>query len=87
MAGIEMINKEDASQSSSDDKSAAYGLTLPLLTTASGQKFGKSAGNAVWLAEDLTSPYELYQVCFRSNAFRLYLSYAVVLHADIGRRY
>lgn len=60
MAGIEMINKENALDS--EDKASAYGLTLPLLTTSSGQKFGKSAGNAVWLAEDLTSPYELYQV-------------------------
>lgn len=39
----------------------AYGLTVPLLTTASGAKFGKSAGNAVWLDETLTTPFELYQ--------------------------
>lgn len=41
---------------------AAYGLTVPLLTTASGEKLGKSAGNAVWLDEKMTSPFELYQV-------------------------
>ena len=40
---------------------AAYGLTLPLLTTASGAKLGKSAGNAIWLTPHLTSPYDLYQ--------------------------
>lgn len=40
----------------------AYGLTIPLLTTSSGEKFGKSAGNAVWLDEGRTSVSEFYQV-------------------------
>ena len=38
------------------------GFTVPLLTTASGEKFGKSTGNAVWLDNNLTSIFELYQV-------------------------
>jgi len=38
------------------------GFTVPLLTTASGEKFGKSAGNAVWLDPEMTSSYDLYQV-------------------------
>lgn len=38
-----------------------YGVTVPLLTTASGEKFGKSVGNAVWLDAAKTSPYHLYQ--------------------------
>lgn len=38
-----------------------FGFTVPLLTTASGEKFGKSAGNAVWLDESMTSSFELYQ--------------------------
>ena len=38
------------------------GLTVPLLTTSSGEKFGKSAGNAVWLDRKLTSPFDLYGV-------------------------
>lgn len=38
------------------------GFTVPLLTTSSGEKFGKSAGNAVWLDPEMTSVYELYQV-------------------------
>lgn len=42
----------------------AYGLTMPLLTTASGEKFGKSAGNAVWLDATMTSPFDFYQVSF-----------------------
>jgi tyrosyl-tRNA synthetase len=40
------------------------GWTVPLLTTASGEKFGKSAGNAIWLDKEMTSPFELYQVCY-----------------------
>jgi tyrosyl-tRNA synthetase len=42
------------------------GFTVPLLTTAAGEKFGKSAGNAVWLDPDLTSSFDLYQFFLRS---------------------
>ncbi|MGR3499937.1 MAG: tyrosine--tRNA ligase [Limimaricola soesokkakensis] len=38
-----------------------YGLTSPLLTTSDGRKMGKSAGGAVWLNEDMLSPYEFWQ--------------------------
>ena len=38
-----------------------FGFTVPLLTTSSGQKFGKSAGNAVWLDVEQTSSFELYK--------------------------
>jgi tyrosyl-tRNA synthetase len=38
-----------------------FGLVWPLLLTADGQKFGKSAGNAVWLDPEMTSPYAYYQ--------------------------
>ncbi len=38
-----------------------YGMTFPLLMTAAGEKFGKSAGNAVWLDPGLTLPYDFYQ--------------------------
>lgn len=46
-----------------DPRFAAYGLTTPLLTTASGEKFGKSAGNAVWLDRQMLNSFDLYQVC------------------------
>jgi tyrosyl-tRNA synthetase len=39
----------------------AHGLVMPLLTTASGTKFGKTEGGAVWLDPALTRPYEFYQ--------------------------
>lgn len=39
----------------------AYGWVLPLLTTASGVKFGKTEEGAVWLDPERTSPYRFYQ--------------------------
>ena len=39
----------------------AYALTTPLLTTADGTKFGKSAEGNIWLDSKLTSPYRFYQ--------------------------
>jgi tyrosyl-tRNA synthetase len=53
VAGTDLIRRRSGRQ--------AYGLVWPLLTTADGAKFGKSAGNAVWLDPDLTSPYAYYQ--------------------------
>lgn len=48
----------------SDSESApkAYGITVPLLLTSTGDKFGKSAGNAVWLDQSMTSVFDFYQV-------------------------
>jgi tyrosyl-tRNA synthetase len=39
----------------------AFALTTPLISTSSGQKMSKSAGNAPWLDANLTPPYEYYQ--------------------------
>jgi tyrosyl-tRNA synthetase len=39
----------------------AFALTFPLLTTATGQKMGKTAEGAIWLDAEQTSPYEFYQ--------------------------
>lgn len=44
-----------------------YGLTLPIITNEQGDKFGKSAGNAVWLAEERTSAFALYQFFVRAT--------------------
>jgi len=38
-----------------------YGLTTPLITTASGAKMGKTAAGAVWLNADRVSPYDYWQ--------------------------
>jgi tyrosyl-tRNA synthetase len=43
------------------DGKAAFGLTTPLLSTASGQKMGKTVGGAVWLNADALSPYDYWQ--------------------------
>jgi len=42
-------------------KPQLYALTSPLLTTASGQKMGKTAAGAVWLSPELLSPYDFWQ--------------------------
>lgn len=46
-----------------DPKKDVWAFTVPLLTTPSGEKFGKSVGNAIWLDQEMTSSFQLYQVC------------------------
>ncbi|XP_047503067.1 tyrosine--tRNA ligase, mitochondrial-like [Penaeus chinensis] len=41
------------------------GLTVPIITTEAGNKFGKSAGNAIWLDRNKTSAFDFYQFFFR----------------------
>jgi tyrosyl-tRNA synthetase len=45
--------------------SSVYGLTFPLLTRSDGKKFGKSEKGAIWLTEELCSPFELYQYLYK----------------------
>ena len=52
-AGIELIGRREGAQ--------AHGLVSPLITTASGAKFGKSEGGNVWLDPERTTPYQFYQ--------------------------
>ncbi|GAC71236.1 tyrosyl-trna synthetase [Moesziomyces antarcticus T-34] len=63
-AGIDLIRRRMGAKAMRDEP--AYGLTLPLLTTASGEKFGKSAGNAVWLDAELTSHLDFFQFFLRT---------------------
>lgn len=51
--GLELIRKLEGKE--------AYGFTMPLVLDKYGNKFGKSAGNALWLDLSKTSSYELYQ--------------------------
>jgi tyrosyl-tRNA synthetase len=53
LAGRDLIRRAEGGE--------AFALTTPLVTTTSGEKLGKTAGNAVWLDPRLTSPYEYYQ--------------------------
>ncbi len=43
------------------DRRTLFGLTVPLLTTASGEKMGKTAAGAVWLNPDMLAPYDYWQ--------------------------
>jgi tyrosyl-tRNA synthetase len=58
-AGIDLVRKARGAE--------VYGMTLPLLTTSGGEKFGKSAGNAVWLDPQRTSPYQFYQFWMQTD--------------------
>jgi tyrosyl-tRNA synthetase len=63
--GVELTRRVEGSQ--------LYGVTAPLLATADGKKMGKTADGAVWLNEDLLSPFEYWQF-WRNTA-----------DADVGR--
>lgn len=45
----------------------AYGLVLPLITTASGTKFGKTEAGTIWLDPQLTTPFEFYQFWIQAD--------------------
>lgn len=51
--GVELIRKKCGKE--------AFVLSTSLITDSNGNKIGKSAGNAVWVNEDKTTPYEYYQ--------------------------
>lgn len=57
--GIELIRKTTGDE--------VYAMTMPLVTDANGNKFGKSEGNAVWIDKNKTSSYELYQFLLNSE--------------------
>ncbi|ALC41909.1 CG16912 [Drosophila busckii] len=58
MTGHELISRVER-------KREVFGMTLPIVTNEEGDKFGKSAGNAIWLDESKTSPFALYQFFMR----------------------
>lgn len=65
-----------------------YALTSPLLTTASGQKMGKSLNGAVWLSGDMLSPYEFWQFwrnCEDADVIRFLKLYTILPMAEIAR--
>jgi len=53
LSGVELIRRKEGKQ--------AFALCSPLVTDATGKKFGKSEGNAVWLDSKKTSPFQFYQ--------------------------
>jgi tyrosyl-tRNA synthetase len=66
VSGVELARRIDAR--------TLFGLTTPLLTTASGAKMGKTAAGAVWLSDKLLSAYQYWQYWRNSD------------DADVGRR-
>ncbi|KAI0994993.1 Tyrosine--tRNA ligase [Podosphaera aphanis] len=71
-AGIDAIkyilttHPDPAFRSTAQQVGEPVGFTVPLLTTATGEKFGKSADNAVWLDSDQTSSFDLYGYFLRT---------------------
>ena len=53
VCGVELVRRTEGKQ--------VFGLTTPLITTASGAKMGKTAQGAVWLTADRLSPYDYWQ--------------------------
>ncbi|WP_248966241.1 tyrosine--tRNA ligase [Sphaerisporangium perillae] len=58
-AGCDLIRRVEGAH--------VHALTVPLITKADGTKFGKTAGGAVWLDPELTSPYAFYQFWLNSD--------------------
>jgi len=54
-SGLDLIRRKEGSESK------AFGLTIPLMLKADGTKFGKTAGGAIWLDPNKTTPFEFYQ--------------------------
>lgn len=55
-------------QEKEDPLMMPMGFTTPLLTTSSGEKLGKSAGNAIWLGRDMLSTFDFYQVSIEAHS-------------------
>jgi tyrosyl-tRNA synthetase len=53
LTGVDLIRKTQGRE--------VFAFTIPLVTDASGKKFGKSEGNAVWLDPEKTPPFRFYQ--------------------------
>jgi tyrosyl-tRNA synthetase len=75
VAGIDLVRRVTGGES--------FGLTFPLITTASGSKMGKTEAGAVWLDPEKTSPYHYYQFWINTDdrdveRFLLYFTFLPV---------
>jgi tyrosyl-tRNA synthetase len=66
VGGIELVRKVHNSE--------VHAMTIPLVLNSCGEKLGKSAGNAVWLRQDMTSLYT-----FRLDFLLLPLSFLIII--------
>ena len=80
IAGVDLVRRIEGER--------VYGVTFPLLTTAGGAKMGKTAGGAVWLDAEKTSPYEFYQYWINVDDRDVgrFLAYFTFLPIDEARR-
>lgn len=80
LAGVELVRRVAGER--------VHGLTFPLLTTAGGAKMGKTAGGAVWLDVNRTSPYQFYQywINIDDRDVERFLAYFTFLPMDEVRR-
>jgi len=75
-AGIDLVRRVEGGR--------AYGVVMPLVTNASGAKFGKSEGGNIWLDRELTSPYSFYQFWINTEDVDVvrYLKYFTLFGAE-----
>ncbi len=59
VAGIDLIRRLEGKE--------AFGITFPLIETATGTKMGKTEKGTIWVEEEMTSPYEYYQFWINSD--------------------
>ena len=80
LAGVGLVRRIEGEQ--------VHAVTFPLLTTADGAKMGKTAGGAVWLDAERTSPYEFYQYWINvdDRDVSRFLAYFTFLPMDEVRR-
>ena len=80
LAGVDLVRRIEGER--------VHAVTFPLLTTASGAKMGKSAGGAVWLDAERTSPYDFYQYWINvdDRDVSRFLAYFTFLPMDEVRR-
>ncbi len=80
LAGVDLVRRIEGER--------VHGLTFPLLTTAGGAKMGKTAGGAVWLDVEKTSPYQFYQywINIDDRDVERFLAYFTFLPMDEVRR-
>ena len=76
-AGIDLIRRLRSKK--------AHGLVWPLMTTASGGKFGKTESGTIWLDPERTSPFQLYQFWLNTED-RDVVSYLKLLHVSRSGR-
>ena len=81
VAGTDLIRRVEGG--------TAYGMVFPLITTASGDKMGKTAQGAIWLDPELTSPYEYYQYWINTDDrdVERFLALFTLLPLDEVKRY